>query len=462
MAKPVGLLVAGMVLTIVIAVQLRRRVELPQANDGASGEFGSVPGPTLPMAAENLSECKRATNPLPGEAAEERCSVDLHVMDEDGAHVVNARLTVFPHSSSIVDGDKIERSGIPLACGVSGNLGEFKFELYPDDYKASASRAGSGPVECGSFEFTISPGERSRNLVLRVPYRWIDGEALDALGTPLPGAHILLHQPDIGGKYPEATASGPDGKFTMWCSTEFPALLKLNGKFDGRASGDAALPWTSEGISDVLELPAGARHAVLRAKSLDAGGRTTFMVADDSGLARPWVEVFFRGDPPRCLRTGDDGCVTMDRVPRGEFVVGARFPHDDGRADVWVLPERIAAVGDGRTVLIRAQRGVPARGKVVGPEGQPLFGADIRRVGDGEYPRVRTTTREDGTFTLLFPPDVKEVIQFQVTYEPPATGSEPAPHHAWIGCVVGIAPGDTPVEIVLSPEEEAVADRTDR
>jgi protocatechuate 3,4-dioxygenase beta subunit len=253
-----------------------------------------------------------------------------------------------------VPGALLSLGGFPLT--TAGSDGRFTLALPGPGGMVTVEGPGGQWAEVSLDPAGVAPGEV--RIARLQPPRTVAGRVLDAdTGKPLPGARIFGATADA--------ATDAEGRFRV----ELPPRsrgISLRASADGYVDAD----WFPE--SD-----APATFSLKRARGLagivmmDAGGRP---VAGARVRALPAPAGSVLTDPPSGeTRTDADGRFQIPGLPVGWtyalLVDGGDFAPARRITDV---PER-----SGEPLLITVTRGATASGRVLGPEGRPVPGANV-------------------------------------------------------------------------------------
>jgi protocatechuate 3,4-dioxygenase beta subunit len=305
-------------------------------------------------------------------------------------------------STSFADGVVVSADGKPLAkCNVQlvqvdpalGSLparasartdenGAFRVEgLEPGTYLVE--------IDGAATETTLAAG--STGVTVRaaaaVP-RFIEGILLAPDGSPCPAATITLWAGNDQGwsGHPTEVAGGPfridrglhlEPGMRTWLTVT-------------QARGAAGTPLGAQPLR-LEPIPAGRLTLQLLA-GLEVAGK----VVDEggTGIAGATVSIHPTAttapaailEPPP--RTASDGSFRVLGLPDGEVRVIVTVPSP------WLAPAPLLARAGDREVRVRIGRGAEIRGRVVGPEGEPIEGFTV------ETDARRTVSDKDGSFVL--------------------------------------------------------------
>jgi len=206
------------------------------------------------------------------------------------------------------------------------------------------------------------------------------GIVRDATGAPVAGADVRPR--GLDGALWCWTESTRDGAFTL--SGLEPGTIELRASHDELGKGSARFIGAAGAIVS-CELPL--------SRGIELRGR----VLDDAGA--PWSDVWVRATAGKVsseTRTDAAGRFVLANCPEGLFRVTAeRGQHmaqleqvDPRRGEVELrLPRKVAAAA---TVRIR--------GRIVGPDGQPVAGTQVHAYGPGNETGREQATAADGSF----------------------------------------------------------------
>jgi len=275
--------------------------------------------------------------------------------------------------------------GLPArASTTSDENGRFTLrDLPPGPASLEARAAGFAPSAPTDAESAPDAAGREVVLTLR-PARALRGRVLGPDGKPFEGARVIARRAGSNLESP-SLQSGADGSFV------FAALDAGPHELDASAEGYGSA--YQRGVSapaDGIEL------------RLQAMGGLSGVVSDGRGkpvadfLVR-WVGLRLGGDAP--TREGEnrflaaDGAFQLDGLMPGDYDVVVAAPgHAPAGRRVTILP---AAYAD---ASVRLSDGATLAGRVVGPDGAPVAGAQVEVMTGHEGDAIQTD--EDGRFVL--------------------------------------------------------------
>jgi protocatechuate 3,4-dioxygenase beta subunit len=295
--------------------------------------------------------------------------------------------------------------------GSTGPDGTIRFEgLAPGTVGVvSASRPGFAPAVLGgprrglqrdastladgavlAIEVSLEPGAVLAGAVLLQP-----------AGTPVPGARVTLHLPDLllfeGSRTAVADSTG---------SYRFEGLPSGKGVVFAHAAGAAtagavrggippALFIGGEGDSTLAVAIAEGPAETRRDLPVVATGSVAGRVLGPGGIPVAGARVEVRGSsgfdgplsapsdlPPSPVRTAEDGTFRVDGVPPADGLVASAGR--EGRVPGTSEPFALAAGAVVEGIEIRLTEGGTLLGRVTGPDGSPVSGAEVsadRRAG---------------------------------------------------------------------------------
>lgn len=358
----------------------------------AQGQTASVaPDAGAERAAVAHAEPSRPDpEPTATAAAPTTATLVVHLRDGDGGSLPGYHVAVYPFAQQ----QELGRDQTFVATDANG---EARFAgLTADRWAIDLDRGGVlGVVD-------IRAGKDARR-TFRVPAGIrITGRVVDARGTPVAGATIVVHG-SRAGTVPIAT-SAADGTFT---AADVQAGVELQACLPGRVGSLAHAARGAAGQALALELVLGDAARTVRGTLHGpdgaplAGAPVAILPADQRGVT-PWDQERPQRRATWC-RTAADGSFLGNEVGIGAQIVFAN-PRD--RALAPCFTEIAAGTGE-VAVALRAERGASVRGTCT-RGGQPLVGLQI--VGFPEDVAIgylanlfgmrQTLTAADGTYTL--------------------------------------------------------------
>jgi protocatechuate 3,4-dioxygenase beta subunit len=345
---------------------------------GAAGLRAAAPG-YLPAAAVVRE----------GERSNLRVSLDRlrealgAVVDPAGRPVAGADVHLVPSDLS-ADG-----AGL---LATTSSAGRFRIErLAPGSYDLEARAHGFAPATVrGILVSAGGRGPAGLGTVVLDPQAWVEGFVVDPDGRPVPGARVLpaptdASQPprDVG-----EILTAADGSFQV------PGF-RAGERLTLRVAREGYAPRTVSGI----EVPPPEPLEVV----LEPAGRIAGTVVDESGRPVEGATVVIR--EPEAVLPG---------IPGGRLVGGARADTEGRFAAEGLPPGRFRlqvagtgyvsaeagpfelAAGEAREgVEVVLRRGAALEGRITGPTGEPVAGADVRIVPHGGE-RGAAPARSDG------------------------------------------------------------------
>ncbi len=361
----------------------------------------------------------------------------------------------------------------------------------PVEVRASARGFVSPPPAWRSFEAGAAASEIRIVLERAVS---LGGIVVDRTGMPVNGVELLVSMGAARpGEYRTAT-SGPDGRFTIddlppdevvQITPDSPFCFELDAPVTARP-GDT-------GLRIVLE-----RVATLRLRTRDAEGGTPVAIhrfstatwTEDPGAAVAGDEILFRASERACSREDSQWERSVEEPTAGEYVLPC--PLADGPTDqpIWLAVTvdaegyrsattpilRVDPGGTGTSVTLDLERAGIVSGKVVGPGGKPVAGAQISllavrklnekgytnwhrvRVRDDHEARGDTRTGEDGVFSLFAaePRDYRLRVRSKEFAAAQTEAFATGPKQSARGLIVSLTPGGSLAGTVVGMDEQPV------
>ncbi len=297
------------------------------------------------------------------------------------------------------------------AVGVlTGPKGEFLLEGVPRGDVRIVARA-KGFVRGRKGVRTGAEPVKDVEILLR-PGAAVSGTVFDPEGAPAAGAVVLLRQfADIpfAGEMPvdidtDPVLSAADG---AWSCDEVPAGVKLEAS---AKTADAIAPPVEAGPLERGKTKTGVdlrlgRAAVVAATCVDGkgvpvkGASVAVGPVDEKepGANLGFMRAAIRQEGPGSVRTDEAGVARVRPVAPGPVRVRASHPDYKGAEQTVVT-----GAGVETAVGLVLDGGLALRGKVVGPDGAPLEGAQVsvRRFAGGSPVMQSRTAGADGTFLV--------------------------------------------------------------
>ncbi|MBS2033134.1 MAG: carboxypeptidase regulatory-like domain-containing protein [Deltaproteobacteria bacterium] len=331
--------------------------------------------------------------PVPARGYAVLASAAGHQAIDDAATVdvtagQTASLTIHLETAALLSGRVVDQDGRPIArvrvsaweAEDGGEIHHGRAETSPDGAFAidglAAGRVGL-TVDDDHFMVlrtdAVAPAQGVR-LVLQPGLR-LGGRVEDDRGAPVHGM-ISVQDAEGTGRLADV---GADGRFELGGLAPGRADLQFLEERDGLKGRNPAE------VREQLDLKDSRPDHVVR---LVRGERIAGRVIDERGepVGGVWVTAVALVNPPTIppsLVTGPDGHFEFERLPSGDFKVGAArgaYAESDG----WV----VARTGDSRLVL--TLRSAPkAHGRVVTADGKPVpsftFDGDVRTDPGGQF-----------------------------------------------------------------------------
>lgn len=365
----------------------------PMVRTGADGAFRvAVPAGEEPFleaaAAGHIPLAARAVKPGEREpvelALEPSATLSGIVVDGAGRAVAGARILSDPPR------DRVFPS--PWTAAVSGPDGRFRLTgLRPSGaYRLTAGRAGF--VRTEKTARTAPAGQPSETVrIVLEEGQAVSGRVVDESGRPLAGAVVRLA--NMSGEEHSGESDG-DGKF------------QIRHLRPGRYDLIAMHPEASAAQLSGIEIPAGQPVVDLGDVELPAGGVIEGLVVDAKGapVAGAMISASSEGrrgfESFHDLRSAEDGTFRIPALRRGgRYDLGVHHP---AFVDATV-PGVEAPSAEPVRVVLRPGRSL--KGRVVGPEGEPVAGASLSTVEDVRIGESRSyssvsiaTTDAEGRF----------------------------------------------------------------
>ncbi len=338
-----------------------------------------------------------------------------------------------------LSGQFLDEAGEPVP-GVGVRLRASEAGL--DDLLAWSGAGGGRSDQSGAFRVDRLPEATLRielvdgNWILpAIPsYRAVDSESTSAGAiTLLAGGALRGRVVSKGARASVASARVRACAERLGCRWSSPSRTDADGRFrlEGLAEGPFTIevtsgnrpPVTIEGVTGggapvIIEIPQGA---TVRGRALDASGRP---------LARVRVGFFRPSFPGKAVlsrvATTTEGSFEIAGVPDGRWELVVRAP---GLAPARVGEREVAesSVTDLGDVSLGTGRSV--RGRVVGPEGEPVPGASIEVVSDSAASEedALVAAGPDGRFDIGGLPD----DSFRLLVDAPALAPARVSFPAW-------------------------------
>jgi len=266
--------------------------------------------------------------------------------------------------------------------------GAFTLSGFRDGERVHLLVSRAGYVDATVAAVTV-PTVEPVEVVLRTASR-VTGKVVDADGRPLAGARVVV-QPE-GQRFPGGRVeTAGDGSFEL--ADVAPGRVEVSAEAPGYQGASLA----------GLEVPAGGELAgVTLALAVGAVVEGTVFAPDALPVigaavraVEPGASTGLRFNAFAFATTDGDGRYWLDGLPPGRRTVIAQHDvYQRAARDVEIEP------GVNRLDLVFAG-GVEVSGRVTGPQGEPVAGAQVMLAGDGFALRwPETASRDDGSFVF--------------------------------------------------------------
>lgn len=273
----------------------------------------------------------------------------------------------------------------PLGTAVAGTNGSFEINNLRETRSMMLYACQDGYSLGASF--LGHPRQRPVQLILAPGVR-LAGRVRDPQGQPIEGAKVVANSVRVDLEY-----NGPD---IIPCSGAAQALSKKDGTFSlgPLPPGIWTLNAEAKGRIPIKEIPLARSWnqsnltGIEIALKPEVTGILTGHVLDPEGAPVAGAQVVLYSNGYHRFQTGEDGSFELSGIPTGKHRVSAEYPSYSTTDKTLTIKE-----GENRADLQFRQKRTEIRGRVEGPDGQPVAGATVSVAVGSEG-----ITREDGSF----------------------------------------------------------------
>jgi protocatechuate 3,4-dioxygenase beta subunit len=326
--------------------------------------------------------------------------------------------------SAIVEGQALDPDGRPVpgaqvwglgfeageyfiaGTAVAGTDGGFEIDNLPENQRVELYACQDG-YSLG-YTSLFNPRRRPIQVILAQGIR-LSGRVRDPLGQPIEGAEVVANAARVDLEY-----NAPD---LIPCSQATKALSKKDGTFNLgplppgiwtlNAKAEGSIPVEKAPLSRSWDQSSLTGIEIVLASKVT--GTLTGRVLDPDGAPVAGAQVVLYSDGYFRSQTGEDGGFQLRGIPTGDHRVSAEYPsYSTGTLDLTVKE------GENRADLRLGRKLIQIRGRVMGPEGQPIAGASVD-VASG----AGGTTQADGSFSAwLYPVSTNFISVWKSGYFP--------------------------------------------